>query len=59
MFFFTILLCQKVLLKKSHFTLLLSKNLAFEIIYVRSIAKSDPAIEHEPTTYCNISPNIA
>ena len=34
--------------------------MAFEIIMndMRSIAKSDPAIQIEPTTYCNISPKF-
>ena len=38
--------------------LLLPKKLAFEKIinHGRSITKSDPAIEIEPITYCNISP---
>ena len=40
------------------FTLLLEKNLAFEVIIndVRSITKSDRAIQFERKTYCNISP---
>ena len=39
--------CQKLLLLK-----LIINN-------VRSTTKSDPAIEIEPTTYCNISPDDA
>ena len=38
------LLCQKILLLKQ-----ILNN-------VRSITKNDPAIQIEPTTYCNISP---
>ena len=40
------------------FTLLLEKNLAFEVIIndMRSITKSDRAIQFEPKTYYNISP---
>ena len=39
-----LLFCQKILLLKQ-----ILNN-------VRSITKNDPAIQIEPTTYCNISP---
>ena len=47
-----------MLFKNSNFTHLLPKHLALKKVLnnVRSITKSDTAIEIDPTTYCNISP---